>query len=134
MTPRGWNSTLPVRRERPRRVHITPMAGEGPAALHQAVFRCQELRSLASKAPRCFHCGALNTGQVVACHVNSLRLGKGMGQKAHDVPAYLCRECHDLLDGRRGSLTRHEKLVMFLAAAYDSMVWLLQAGWIQVAA
>jgi len=44
----------------------------------------------------------------------------------------LCRECHDLLDGRAGTLTRHEKDVMFLDAAYDSIVWLLQEGHLKV--
>jgi hypothetical protein len=57
-----------------------------------------------------------------------------MGLKAHDVPAYLCGYCHDLLDGRAGNLTRAEKSAMFLEAAYESMVWLLQEGHLQVAA
>ena len=129
---RAWNSTIPVRRERPRRVRQDEPKGEGAAVLHPGPFRSQTLRDLAAKAPHCFHCGARNRGDVVACHSNSLQHGKGMGQKAHDVPAYLCGECHSLLDGRAGSLTRHEKDVMFLSAAFDSMVWLLQAGYLQV--
>lgn len=130
----AWNSTLPVRRERPRRARQTPEKGEGAAILHPGPFRSQTLRDLASKCPKCMHCGARNRGNVVACHSNSLEHGKGMGQKAHDVPAYLCGDCHDLLDGRTGNLARAEKSAMFLEAAYESMVWLLQEGHLKVAA
>ena len=131
---RGWNSTLNVRRERPRRVRVEEPKGEGAAVLHPGPFRSQALRDLAAKCPKCMHCGTRNRGDVVACHSNSLEHGKGASQKAHDVPAYLCGECHDLLDGRAGSLTRAEKSAMFLEAAYKSMVWLLQEGHLQVAA
>ena len=130
----AWNSTLPVRRERPRRAPQTPEKGEGASILHPGPFRSQALRDLAAKCPKCMSCGARNRGNVVACHSNSLEHGKGMGQKAHDVPAYLCGDCHDLLDGRAGSLTREEKSAMFLEAAYASMAWLLQEGHLQVAA
>lgn len=95
-------------------------------------YRNPTILALAQHAPHCMHCGSSNHGEVVACHSNSLRHGKGTGIKAHDVPAYLCRGCHDLLDGRAGTLTRHEKDVMFLDAAYDSIVWLLQEGHLKV--
>jgi len=131
---RGWNSTLPTRRERPRRAASTPMAGEGAAVLHPGNFRSRSLLDLAADCPHCMHCDARNVGQVVGCHSNSLEDGKGMGLKAHDLPAFLCGDCHDLLDGRTGNLTRFEKSIMFLRAAYRSMVWMLQSGKLTVAA
>lgn len=129
-----WNSTLNARRDRPRRKRVEPMAGEGASVLHPGPFRSQTLRDLAAKAPHCMHCGVRNRGDVVACHSNSQEHGKGLGLKAHDVPAYLCRECHDLIDGRAGNLSGVEKVLMFLNAAYKSTVWLLQEGFLQVAA
>ncbi len=95
-------------------------------------YRNPNLLALAKHAPHCMHCGVSNYGQVVACHSNSQRHGKGTGLKAHDVPAFLCHECHDLLDGRKGTLTRREKDVMFLSAAYDTSVWLFQSGHLKV--
>ena len=134
MTRHGWNSTLPVRREKPRRrVQETPK-GEGAITMHPGPFRSEEMRKLASAAPNCMNCGEVNRGQVVACHSNSLSHGKGIGQKAHDVPAYLCGDCHDLLDGRTGNLTREEKRAMFLESAYKTILWLLQSNHLQVAA
>lgn len=128
----AWNSTLPVRRERPRRAPRTPEKGEGASVLHPGPFRSQALRDLAAKCPKCMSCGAGNKGDVVACHPNSLEYGKGMSQKAHDCPAYLCGRCHDLLDGRTGHLTLEEKVAMFLRAAYKSWIWLMQSGHLQV--
>jgi len=97
-----------------------------------ANFRNTTILSHAQNAPHCMHCGKVNRGDIVACHSNSLRHGKGTGIKAHDLPAYLCRECHGILDGRMGTLTRHEKDVMFLDAAFDSILWLLQEGYLKV--
>ena len=129
-----WNSTLNAKREKPRRIAQDAPKGEGASILHQGPFRSSALLSLAAKAPRCMNCGTANRGQVVACHSNSLLHGKGMGTKAHDIPAYLCGECHDLLDGRAGTLTSFEKSQMFYRAAFDSMVWLFQSDHLKVAA
>lgn len=137
MTPRAWNSTLPLKRERPRRVAPqTPAKGEGAAVLHPGPFRSQTLRDLAAKVPHCMNrdCRAANRGQIVAAHSNESAHGKGLSLKAHDVPAYLCGSCHDLLDGRAGHLSREEKSAMFLRAAYASMVWLLREGHLLVRA
>ena len=97
-------------------------------------YRNPKLLKLASKAPRCMNpaCGAMNRGQVVACHSNSLRHGKGTGIKAHDIPAYLCDHCHDLLDGRTGGLLRAEKERLFLESVYETWLWLMQDGMIKV--
>ena len=99
-----------------------------------SVYRNPRILALASECPKCCHCGRHNDGSIVAAHSNSQRHGKGMGLKAHDLPAYLCQECHDLLDGRMGTLTRFEREQMFLDAAYESWLWLMQSGKLKVAA
>ena len=75
-------------------------------------------------------CGMPNHGQVVGCHSNSLRHGHGRGVKAHDAVAYMCNDCHSLLDGRVGNITRDEKEYLFLDAAYNTWVWLMQSGYL----
>lgn len=56
-------------------------------------------------------------GTVVAAHSNALEHGRGYGHKAPSYyVAYVCHECHDLIDGRRGKLTREEKREMWLRA------------------
>lgn len=40
----------------------------------------------------------VNDGTVVAAHSNQQRHGKGFGIKAHDLPAYLCHQCHTMVD------------------------------------
>lgn len=132
--PHAWNSTLPLKREKPRRSPQETPKGGGATVLHRGPFRASDLLSLAALAPHCMNCGVVNVGQVVACHSNHLRHGKGMGQKAHDLPAYLCGECHSLLDGRAGNLNRAEKDVLFLESAYKTILWLLQSNHLKVAA
>jgi hypothetical protein len=97
-------------------------------------YRNQALLSLAQKIPHCVHCGVKNFGQVTACHSNSQRHGKGMGLKAHDVPAYLCCSCHDLVDGRSEAmlLTRADRDTLFLDCVYKTFLWLLQEGHLKV--
>ena len=97
-------------------------------------YRNPKLLKLASEAPRCMNpvCGKPNSGDIVACHSNSQRHGKGMGLKAHDAPAYLCSECHDYLDGRKGSMCRADRERMFLESAYETWVWLMESGYLRV--
>jgi hypothetical protein len=91
-------------------------------------IRSQKLRDAAKDAPRCFACQSPNDGTVIGCHPNGLRYGKGMGQKPHDLLAYCCHSCHNLIDGRAGSLNRQERDEMWLDAFYWSTVWLIQSG------
>ena len=61
----------------------------------------------AAEGEACVRCGNQD-GTIVLCHYQgsmSHRLGKGMGIKPHDVAAgaWLCSNCHDLLDGRKPS-------------------------------
>jgi hypothetical protein len=82
-------------------------------------------------------CRVVNVGQVVGCHSNSLKDGKGGSYKAHDIPAFLCNECHDVIDGRNQGpstlLPRQERELIFLEAVYESMLWLLESGRLEVA-
>ena len=134
MTPRGWNSTLPVRRERPRRSRTAPMAGKGAAVLHPGPFRSEALRQLAAKCPRCTSCGIWCLGRCMPCHSNELDHGKGMGLKSPDIMAFMCSDCHDLVDGRTGNLSRSEKVLKFLDAVYKTFVWLFEEQHLQVVA
>lgn len=67
---------------------------------------------------QCQGCGSLD-GTVVAAHSNSLAHGKGMGIKAHDIPAYLCRWCHEFVDTNRHS-SFEVRSAFWLAAAIKS--------------
>jgi hypothetical protein len=54
----------------------------------------------AAKDQRCVIC--CSTSGVVACHANSVAMGKGKGIKAPDYfTAWLCKSCHDMADGRK---------------------------------
>lgn len=95
-------------------------------------FRCQRLLDIAKHAPQCMCCGAWNKGDVVAAHSNALKHGKGKGVKAHDLVAYVCRECHDAIDGRDMGLSREARHLMFLEAFYTTQLWLLREGFLKV--
>ena len=97
-------------------------------------FRCPKLLAMAKEAPHCMYCTTPNYGQVVGAHSNLIKHGKGTGIKAHDIPAYICNHCHDIIDGRvPSSLTKDGKMQMFLDAVYNTVVWLLQTGRLVVA-
>lgn len=120
-------SPMPPKREKPRRVG-KPL----PRIKAPANFRSTRLMELASECPYCMNqsCRAMNRGQVVGCHPNSLRFGKGMGQKSHDLVAYLCGDCHKVLDGAGDRAVLE---AMFLDAFYWSTLWLIQSDHLQVA-
>lgn len=124
-----WNSTLNTRRAQPRRKRVQPMAGEGAAILHHGPFRSQTLRDLAAKVPHCMYsrCRVMNKGQVVLAHSNHLCDGKGMGLKAHDVPCFICGDCHLQVD-------EHGRDDIRLDATYNSVAWCLSEGHLQVVA
>ena len=63
----------------------------------------------------CIRCGSVGT--TVACHANSVALGKGTGIKADDCSvAELCFSCHNTYDGRTGTLSKDEKELLWLRA------------------
>lgn len=93
-------------------------------------FRSQKLRDLAKEAPICFCCGKANDGTVVGAHSNAIQDGHGAGQKAHDLLAYVCADCHRDIDHHWKTWGRDT----FYAACYSSTVWLLQSGYLIVRA
>lgn len=99
-----------------------------------ANFRSPKLLKLAAKAPHCMNpgCGVPNEGQVVACHSNKQRHGKGIGLKAHDVCVYLCNNCHAKLDGHQHGWDGLQKEQVFAEALYQTFLWLLQEGHLEV--
>ncbi len=99
-------------------------------------YRNQKLLDLASEAPHCMYCKEPNNGQVVACHSNSQKFGKGMGQRASDAPiALMCGLCHSLYDGRIGPhLTQQERDLIFYEAACKTWEWLMKEGHLEVRA
>lgn len=91
------------------------------------VYRNKKLLALAKDAPRCFGCGNHNYGQVVAAHANRQDMGKGVGIKAADIPAFLCGECHDQYDGRiKSDLSKEDRESEWNRAALLSMRWVLE--------
>jgi hypothetical protein len=100
----------------------------GPSCFKNIPIRSPKLRDAAKDCPRCMACGKPNDGTVVGCHPNGLKYGKGMGQKPHDLLAYLCASCHSEMDGRTGDLDRKERDEMFLDAFFWSTCWLVQSG------
>lgn len=92
-------------------------------------YRNKKILDFARECPYCMHCRASNRGQIVGAHSNWIKHGKGKGIKAHDLVAYLCNHCHDVLDGRvDAGMSKSEKEMMFLDAVFFSTIWLLQTG------
>lgn len=70
-----------------------------------------------------------NPSTVVWCHLNDLALGHGVGIKVPDVFGfYGCSACHDLVDGRRGKLTKAEKRAIGYEACVRTWHYLLTHG------
>jgi hypothetical protein len=56
-------------------------------------------------------------------------LGKGTGIKAEDCfIAFLCRPCHDLVDGRSGRLSHDEREAMWTQAYFKTISLLFNEG------
>lgn len=73
-------------------------------------------------------------GTTVAAHCNELALGRGFSHKTPDfLVAFLCHECHDHVDGRRGMLSIADKRVMWNRAYVVTMSWLWRDGLVCVA-
>jgi hypothetical protein len=92
-------------------------------------YRNRKLLDLARDCPHCMSCRSHNDGSVVAAHSNSQEFGKGMGIKASDAAiAFLCDDCHSLVDGRTGKLDRFERETMFYKASMKTYVWMMEQG------
>lgn len=93
------------------------------------IYRNKRLTDLVRELP-CMHCGAID-GTVCAAHRNE---GKGMGLKASDaLIAALCFHCHTELDNGK-SLTRQERRLMWDNAYINTMQYMLENGYLKVAA
>lgn len=95
------------------------------------VAKTAKLLSAARDYP-CTNCGR-NDGTVVAAHCGELALGRGFAHKTPDyLIAFLCHECHDHCDGRRGGLSREEKRALWNHAYVVTMSWLFRDGLVVV--
>lgn len=92
-------------------------------------YRNQKLRDLAAECPQCMYCGEQNQDNIVLCHSNKLKHGKGRGVKAHDLPCYLCPTCHDIVDGRLAPhFTQQDRDLIHYEGVFNSVLWLLRIG------
>ena len=90
------------------------------------IYRNKKLLALANEAPHCMNCGTYNAGQVVACHSNQQRDGKGTGIKASDAAiAFLCGQCHFQVDGGT-MLSRSQRVDLWESAHRKTMRWLIE--------
>lgn len=92
------------------------------------IYRNKKLLALAKDAPYCMRCRNPNDGTVVPAHANMGIMGKGMGIKAADIPAFLCHHCHDVIDGRERvqGMTRDMRDGQWAIAAALTMRWVLE--------
>lgn len=89
-------------------------------------FRSKKLLASA-EGQACTICGSVGT--TVACHANSVALGKGTGIKAPDYYAvHFCQQHHDLYDGRIGKLTKLEKEALWTTAFIRTVKRLFDQG------
>lgn len=80
------------------------------------------------------HCNNDITTTVLA-HINSVRLGHGVGIKTNDIfGAYCCHECHSAIDGReRSNWTKKELKLFHIEGILETQLKLLQKGLINCA-
>jgi hypothetical protein len=85
-----------------------------------------KLTESAQDAPHCFYCFLQNPNRDLLClaHDNSLAAGRGFAFKTpDDCGAIVCAYCHDVIDGRRGGLSKEAKREMHRVAASRTMSW-----------
>lgn len=93
-------------------------------------YRNPALLLLARHSP-CQSCGAKDD-TIVAAHSNKLKHGKGRGIKAHDIPAFLCYRCHQIVDGVTPGYTPEERYLIFLEAVYNTWLWLMREEYLSL--
>lgn len=94
--------------------------------------RLQKLKDAARDYP-CAHCNRQD-GTTVGAHNNELAFGRGASFKTKDfLLAYLCHECHDHHEGRRGNLTREERRALWHRAHTVTVMWWFRDGLVVVA-
>lgn len=98
----------------------------------EPVARTRKLLEAARDYP-CAHCNRKDE-TIVAAHCNELALGRGFAHKTPDyLVAYLCHECHDYVDGRRGGLALFEKRQMWNRAYVVTVSWWFRDGLVMIA-
>mgnify|MGYP001559279473 CR=1 FL=1 len=100
----------------------------------QTTWECPELLAIASFAP-CMRCGKhQGTGKVVGCHAQGFwatKYGKGWAQKPSDfVVAYLCNDCHRLMDAYENAETEELRSLEWAALIFRTFEWLFQHGFL----
>jgi hypothetical protein len=88
------------------------------------MYRNKRLLALARHSPCCFRCRKSNDGTIVAAHANLASMGKGMGLKAADIPAFLCFECHSWVDS--GPPPKSSRDAEWALAAVHTLKWVFE--------
>lgn len=91
------------------------------------------LRQSAKHAPHCMACMMPNPNGDALClaHSNELKHGRGIGHKSEDIyGAILCMKCHDMADGRSGSLSKAEKRAILRLAHDQTVLWWSENGYL----
>ena len=84
----------------------------------------------AARDQLCVMCGSM--GSTTSAHCNE-GVYRGYGLKSHDcLVAWLCQDCHDLVDGRAGHLTLEEKREMWRTAFMRTVIAWFNQGIIEV--
>lgn len=100
-----------------------------PSFPKNSPYRNRKLLDLAKDSPVCCICGEPNDGTVVPVHSDSLADGKGLGIKAHDIPAFGCMSCHQKIHGK--GLTKDEKELLFYRGVYNTWLLCMSEGWLK---
>ena len=96
----------------------------------------RELPKLRQSAIDCQTCHACllqyPSGKLCLAHSNEQVAGKGMRLKSIDyLGAIVCQNCHDLIDGRTGRLTREEQQALHHRAHQRTLIWWFEQGYIR---
>lgn len=93
----------------------------------------KKFRELAKQCPECMLCGLENPNGDLLClaHSNRLEDGRGYGFKSNDLfGAFLCHNCHMMVDGIKGNLSKFEKRKKHNEAWQKSVRWLIEQNFI----
>ncbi len=94
-----------------------------------------KLRESAKDCYTCMSCGLPNPNGDLLClaHSNELAHGRGAFFKSADIMgAIVCQTCHDLVDGRRGALSKSEKREMHRIAHDRTLRFWWENGYVYV--
>lgn len=104
-----------------------------PVAQKITVRVLSKLRESARNAPYCFACFNVNEGgDLVLAHSNALGHSRGFAFKTPDYfGAIMCFECHNMVDGRVGDLSREGRKQMHQRAHDHTLTWWFETGLIE---